>query len=97
VYQTEKQLKEFADKVPEEVKTKVEGKAAALKEAIPSDDTDKVRGGGAAPGQPDARGISVHAWPRGLGGACAAHAQAAPMSVQALGLPPPRLPWHPAH
>ena len=46
VYQTEKQLKEFADKVPEEVKGKVEAKLAALKEAIPSDDVPKVGRGG---------------------------------------------------
>ncbi|KAL4451891.1 hypothetical protein ABPG75_007553 [Micractinium tetrahymenae] len=43
VYQTEKQLKEFADKVPEDVKAKVEGKAKELKEAIPTDDVAKIK------------------------------------------------------
>ena len=43
VYQTEKQLAEFGDKVPSDVKDKVQAKATALKEAIPSDDVDKVR------------------------------------------------------
>ncbi|KAL4420215.1 hypothetical protein ABPG77_011039 [Micractinium sp. CCAP 211/92] len=43
VYQTEKQLKEFADKVPEDVKSKVEAKAKELKEAIPTDDVAKIK------------------------------------------------------
>ena len=36
VYQTEKQLQELGDKVPAEMKTKVEGKLAELKEAVAS-------------------------------------------------------------
>ncbi|PSC70710.1 heat shock 70B [Micractinium conductrix] len=43
VYQTEKQLKEFADKVPEDVKNKVEAKATELKEAIPTDNVEKIK------------------------------------------------------
>lgn len=44
VYQTEKQLKEFGDKAGEEIKGKVEAKVAALKEAIPTDNLEKVGG-----------------------------------------------------
>ena len=39
---THLQVKEFADKVPEDVKAAVEAKNAALKEAIPSDDVARV-------------------------------------------------------
>lgn len=43
VYQTEKQLKEFEGKVPEDIKTKIEAKLTEVKEAIPSDDTEKIK------------------------------------------------------
>ncbi|KAI3437886.1 hypothetical protein D9Q98_000331 [Chlorella vulgaris] len=43
VYQTEKQLKEFGDKAGEEIKGKVEAKVAALKEAIPTDNLEKIK------------------------------------------------------
>ena len=43
VYQTEKQLKEFEDKVPADLKAKIEGKVAAVKDAVASDDTDKIK------------------------------------------------------
>jgi len=42
VYQTEKQLKEFDDKLPQEIKDKVNAKLTEVKEAIPSDDADKI-------------------------------------------------------
>lgn len=42
VYQTEKQLQEFGDKVPDDVKEKVNAKLVDLKEAIPSDDAEKI-------------------------------------------------------
>lgn len=42
-YQTEKQLKEFGDKVPADVKTKIEAKISELKEAIPTDDVEKIK------------------------------------------------------
>lgn len=43
VYQTEKQLKEFADKLPAEMKTKVEGAVTELKSAIASDNIDAIK------------------------------------------------------
>jgi molecular chaperone DnaK (HSP70) len=43
VYQTEKQLKELADKVPAEVKDKVEAKLKELKDAIASDNTQSMK------------------------------------------------------
>jgi len=43
VYQTEKQLGELADKIPEDVKTKVEAKVGELKEAIAADDLEKMK------------------------------------------------------
>jgi L1 cell adhesion molecule like protein len=43
VYQTEKQLKELADKVPAEVKDKVEAKLKDLKDAIASDNTQSMK------------------------------------------------------
>jgi chaperone protein DnaK len=42
VYQTEKQLKEFDDKLPQEIKDKVNAKLTEVKEAIPSEDADKI-------------------------------------------------------
>lgn len=38
-YQAEKQLKEFGDKVPADVKSKVEAKIASVRDAISKDDT----------------------------------------------------------
>ena len=38
-YQAEKQLKEFGEKVPADVKSKVEAKIASVREAISKDDT----------------------------------------------------------
>jgi heat shock 70kDa protein 1/2/6/8 len=43
VYQTEKQLKELGDKVPGEVKAKVEAKLTELKDAITSDNTQSMK------------------------------------------------------
>lgn len=42
-YQAEKQLKEFGDKVPADVKEKVEAKVKALREAIASDKTEDMK------------------------------------------------------
>jgi len=44
-YQTEKQLKEFGEKVPAETKTKVEEKVAALRQAVDSEDTEAMKAG----------------------------------------------------
>merc|ERR1711869_82333 len=66
VYQTEKQLQELGDKVPAEMKTKVEGKLAELKEAVAS---GSVEGKGSA-GQPAAGSDGhgpVHVQPGGWG------------------------------
>ncbi|XP_078157613.1 stromal 70 kDa heat shock-related protein, chloroplastic-like [Carex rostrata] len=43
VYQTEKQLKELGDKVPSDVKGKVEVKLTELKDAITSDNTQSIK------------------------------------------------------
>jgi len=43
VYQTEKQLEELNDKVPQEIKDKVTEKVSQLKEAIASDDLEKMK------------------------------------------------------
>jgi heat shock protein 1/8 len=43
VYQTEKQLKELNDKLPNDVKTKVLNKVDELKQAIASDDVEKMK------------------------------------------------------
>jgi chaperone protein DnaK len=42
VYQTEKQLSEFDDKLPEEMKEKIKGKVQEVKDAVPSEDADKI-------------------------------------------------------
>ena len=44
-YQTEKQLKEFAEKVPAEVKTDVEAKVASLRAAVDSEDVSAMKTG----------------------------------------------------
>lgn len=43
VYQAEKQLKEFGDKVPADIKTKVEGKITGLKDASAADDVEAMK------------------------------------------------------
>lgn len=43
VYQTEKQLKELGEKLPEEMKTKVEGRLADLKKAIETDNVSDIK------------------------------------------------------
>ena len=43
VYQTRKQLDEFGDKVPADVKTAVEGKITELEEAIKADDLEAMK------------------------------------------------------
>ena len=43
VYQTRKQLTEFGEKLPADVKEKVEAKVNALEEAIKTDDTAKIK------------------------------------------------------
>uniref|UniRef100_A0A7S3C1J6 Heat shock protein 70 n=1 Tax=Prasinoderma singulare TaxID=676789 RepID=A0A7S3C1J6_9VIRI len=45
VYQTKKQLEEFGDKAPADLKSKVEDKLKALEEAIAADDLDKMKSG----------------------------------------------------
>ena len=42
VYQTEKQLSEFDEKLPQDVKDKVNAKLTDVKDAIPSEDADKI-------------------------------------------------------
>lgn len=43
VYQADKQLKEFGDKVPADVKTKVEAKITSLKDASAADDVEAMK------------------------------------------------------
>ena len=43
VYQLEKQMKEFGDKVPADVKAELDSKLAALKDAIKADDTEGMK------------------------------------------------------
>ena len=43
IYNTEQQLKEHADKIPQNVKDQINGDITALNEAITSEDTDKIR------------------------------------------------------
>lgn len=43
IYQTEKTLKEYAEKIPADVKTEIEGKIQALKEVKDSDDTQAIK------------------------------------------------------
>ena len=43
VYQTEKQLKENADKIPAEIKSEIEGAVDKVKKALEGDDTDKIK------------------------------------------------------
>lgn len=43
IYQTEKTLKEYAEKIPTDVKTEIEGKIQALKEVKDSDDTQAIK------------------------------------------------------
>ncbi len=43
IYQTEKQLQENGDKVPAEIKSKLEGAIAKLKDAVKADDTDQMK------------------------------------------------------
>lgn len=42
-YQAEKQIKEFGDKVPEDVKSKVEAKIASVRDAVSKDDTELMK------------------------------------------------------
>lgn len=42
-YQAEKQLKEFGDKVPAEVKEKVEAKIKSVREAVAADNTEAMK------------------------------------------------------
>jgi len=44
-YQTEKQLKELGDKIPQDVQDKVQEKLADLKTAIESDDVEAMKAG----------------------------------------------------
>ena len=43
IYQTEKQLKELGEKVPAEIKTKVEAKVNELKEVAAKDDVEATK------------------------------------------------------
>ncbi len=43
IYQTEKQLQENGDKVPAEIKSKLEGDIAKLKDAVKADDTEQMK------------------------------------------------------
>ena len=43
VYQTEKQLQENADKIPGEIKSKIEASLGKFKDALKTDDTDQIK------------------------------------------------------
>ena len=45
VYQTEKQLKDLGDKVPADVKSKIEASLQSLRDAIAKDDTAAMKSG----------------------------------------------------
>ena len=45
IHSAEKNLKEFGDKVSEQEKNAIENDIKALKEAVASDDTDKIKSG----------------------------------------------------
>lgn len=82
-YQTEKQLKEFGDKVPADVKTKIEAKISELKEAIPTDDVEKIKAAMEAV-QKDAMEIGQAVYSQGAAGG----ADGAP-GGEGPGTPPP--------
>eukprot|EP01024_Parvocaulis_polyphysoides_P056124 TRINITY_DN5857_c0_g2_i13.p5 TRINITY_DN5857_c0_g2~~TRINITY_DN5857_c0_g2_i13.p5 ORF type:complete len:127 (-),score=48.72 TRINITY_DN5857_c0_g2_i13:426-806(-) len=42
VYQTRKQLEEFGEKVPADMKTKIEGKVSELEDAVKSDNIEQM-------------------------------------------------------
>ena len=44
-FQTEKQVKEYGDKVPDEVKTKIGEKVTSLRSSISSDDLEGMKAG----------------------------------------------------
>jgi len=70
VYQTEKQLKEFAEKLPAEVKSKVEAKLEAVKAAIGADDTAGMKAAmEALQTEAMAMGQAMYAQPGAAGGA----------------------------
>ena len=80
VYQTEKQLKDLGDKVPAEVKAKVEAKLGELKEAISGGSTQGVKDAMAALNQEVMQlGQSLYNQP-GAGGPGAAAGGPAPGS-----------------
>merc|ERR1711924_266143 len=69
VYQTEKQLQELGDKVPAEMKTKVEGKLAELKEAVASGSMEGMKAAqGSLQQEVMAMGQSMYSRGVGLGG-----------------------------
>jgi len=70
VYQTEKQLKEFAEKLPAEVKSKVEAKLEAVRAAIGADDTAGMKAAmEALQTEAMAMGQAMYAQPGAAGGA----------------------------
>lgn len=73
MYQTEKQLKELGDKVPAEVKGKVEAKLTELKDAISSGSTQTIKDAMAALNQEVMQlGQSLYSQPGGPGAGGAA-------------------------
>jgi molecular chaperone DnaK len=71
-YTAEKALREFGEKVPAEVRSDIEAKTAAVREAAPGDDVEKIRSATEALGQAIQKiGASVYEAPPAAGDASA--------------------------
>jgi molecular chaperone DnaK len=85
-YTAEKALREFGEKVPAEVRSDIEAKTAAVREAAPGDDVEKIRSATEALGQAIQKiGASVYEAPPAAGDASADGGGQGPASGEAEG------------